>query len=33
MRVYELLFSKQIPELFKRFQELQISPELYLIDW
>lgn len=33
LRIYDLLFYKQLPELYKKFSELQISPELYLLDW
>lgn len=33
VRVYELLFAQQMPELFDEFTRKNISPEHYLLDW
>lgn len=33
IKVYDLLFAYNLPRLFQRFQELDISPEHYLLDW
>jgi len=33
MKVYELLFSYNLPKLYLRFQHMTISPEQYLLDW
>jgi len=32
-KIYELLFSVNIPKLYEIFKELGISPEQYLLDW
>lgn len=33
LRVFDLLFSKQLPDLFAHFNRLGVSPEHYLLDW
>lgn len=33
MKIYEILFQNNFPELFKHFDNLNISPEHYLLDW
>ncbi|KYQ94237.1 regulator of chromosome condensation domain-containing protein [Tieghemostelium lacteum] len=33
IRIFDFLFQSHLPRLYKKFKELNITPELYLIEW
>eukprot|EP01132_Coremiostelium_polycephalum_P000879 gene879-1101_t len=33
MKIFDLLFQRHLPKLYRKFKELSISPEHYLLEW